>query len=181
VIVKLNYLEKSAIGYITISVHPCALYMSHTMRIHDEAVGRTGRYLLGTCDKGFLVRSDTHQSFECYFDAEYCGNWYPMYSGDPKAAKSRTEYVMMYHGCPILWPSRLQSAFALSITEFKYVALSTDWQGVILGMYLLKEFQDRGNNMEDTLSIKCKLIEDNSGVFEQAKTAKSRPNFIKFH
>jgi hypothetical protein len=136
VIGKLNYLEKSAIGYITISVHPSALYMSQPMRIHDEAVRRIGRYLLGTQDKGFLVQSDTHQSFECYVDAEYCGNWYPMYSGDPKAAKSRTEYVMMYCACPILSPSRLQSAYFYSIMEFKYVALSTDWWDVILVMHL---------------------------------------------
>jgi hypothetical protein len=113
--------------------------MSQTMRIHCEAVRRIGRYLLGTQDKGFLVQSDTQQSFKCYVDAEYCGNWYPMYSEDPILAKNRTEYIMMYHGCPILWASRLQSAVTLSIMEFKYVALLTDWQDVIPVMHLLKE------------------------------------------
>jgi hypothetical protein len=164
VVGKLNYLEKSAIGYIAISVPPFALYMSQTIRIHDEAVRRIGRYLLGTWDKGFLVQSYMQQSFECYVDEEYCGNWYPMYSVDPKAAKSRTEYVMVSWG-PILWPSRLQSAFTLSIMEFKYVALLTDWRDVIRVMHLLKEFQDRGDDVEDTRSIKCKMFEHNSGVW----------------
>jgi hypothetical protein len=31
----------------------------------------------------------------------------------------------MYHGCPILWASWLQSVFALNTTEAEYVALST--------------------------------------------------------
>jgi hypothetical protein len=116
------------------------------------------------------------QSFKCYDDAEYCGNLYPMYSEDPYLAKGRTEYIMMYCDCPILWASRLQSAFALSMMDSKYVYLSTDWQDVIPVMHLLKEMQDRGYNMEDTLN--CKLFEDNSGVLEQAKTAKSQPRTL---
>jgi hypothetical protein len=146
---------------------------------HAHSRERIGRYLLGTWYKGFLVWSDAHQSHECYADAQYCGNWYPMYSEDP-LAKGRTEYVLMYRGYAILWASRLRSAFALIVREFKYVALSTDWRGVILVMHLLKEFQDQGDDVGDTLSIKCQLFEHHSGVFEQARTAKSRPNFIKF-
>jgi hypothetical protein len=84
-------------------------------------------------------------------------------------------YVIMYRGCPILWASRLQSAFALSTMESKYVARSAALWQVILVMALLKEIQDRGYNMEGNLYIKCKLFADNSGVSEPAKMAKYQP------
>jgi hypothetical protein len=86
-----------------------------------EAVKRIGRYLLGTRDKGFVVLPDIEKSFDCYVDADYCGNSDPTQSEDPNSAKSRTGYVIMYHGCPILWAWRLQSVFGLSTTEAEYV------------------------------------------------------------
>jgi hypothetical protein len=109
VIGKMNYLEKSTQGDLAFSVHQCARYMSNPMTSHGKAVKRIGRYLLGTRDKGFIVHPDKSKSFECYVDADYCGNWDPLHSEDPNTAKSRTGYVIMYHGCPILWASRLQS------------------------------------------------------------------------
>jgi Reverse transcriptase (RNA-dependent DNA polymerase) len=125
VIGKMNYLEKSTRGDLAFSVHQCARYMAKPMRSHGEAVKRIGRYLLGTRDKGFIVHPDQHKSFECYVDADYCGNWDPLHAEDPNTAMSRTGYVIMYHGCLILWASRLQSVFALSTTEAEYVALFT--------------------------------------------------------
>jgi hypothetical protein len=168
----MNYLEKSTWGDLAFSVHQCTRYMSQPMRSHGEAVKRIGRYLLGTWDKGFIVGPDMQKSFECCVDADYCGNWDPTHYEDPNSAKSRTGYIIMYYGCPILWASCLQSVFALSTTEGEYVALSTALRDVIPVIDLLQEMQDHGYNVNGTLSIKCKLFEDNSGAFEQAKMAK---------
>jgi hypothetical protein len=55
------------------------------------------------------------------------------------------------------------------------VALSTPLQDVIPVMELLKEVKDHGSDIVDTPAIKCKLLEDNSRPFEQAKMAKYRP------
>jgi hypothetical protein len=107
-------------------------------------------------------------------DTDYCGNWDPIHSEDPNTAKSRTGYVIMYHGCLILWASQLQSVFALSTTEAEYVALSTALHDVIPVMELLKEMNDHGYDVMDPPAIKCKVFEDNSRAFEQAKTAKYR-------
>jgi Reverse transcriptase (RNA-dependent DNA polymerase) len=175
VIGKMNYLEKSTRGDLAFSVHQCARFMSQPMRVHGEAVKRIGRYLLGTRNKGFVVLPDMNKSFECYVDADYCGNWDPMQSEDPNSAKSRTGYVIMYHSCPIMWASRLQSVFALSTTEAEYVALSTALRDVIPVMDLLTEMQEHGYSVDRVPTIKCKLFIDNSGAFEQAKTAKYRP------
>jgi hypothetical protein len=116
--------------------------MSNPMQSHGEVVKQIGRYLLGTNDKGFIIRPDLNRSFECYVDADYCSNWDPLRADDPNTAKSRTGYVIMYHGCPVLWASRLQSVFALSTTEAEYVALSTVLCDLIPVMDLLKEMAD---------------------------------------
>jgi cobalamin biosynthesis Mg chelatase CobN len=60
-------------------------------------------------------------------------------------------------------------------TEAEYVALSTALRDVILVMELLKEMKENGYDVVDIPAIKCKLFEDNSGAYEQAKTAKYRP------
>jgi hypothetical protein len=137
--------------------------------IYDRASNRIARYLLGTRDKGFIVWLDMQQSFDFYVDADSCGNRDPVYSEDPNLAKSRMGYVIMYRGCPILWASKLQSTFALSTMESKYVARLAALQCIISVMDLLKEMQDCINNVESNLYIKCKLFVDNSGVLSQQK------------
>jgi hypothetical protein len=117
VIGNLNYLEKFIRGNIVISVHPCSQYLSQPMKFYDEAANQSGRCLLRTWDKGFIVWLDAQQSFECYFDADPCVNRDPMYSEDPNSAKRRMGCVIMYCGCPVLWALRLQSAFSISTMD----------------------------------------------------------------
>jgi hypothetical protein len=164
------YLAKFTRGNTAISVYPCARYLSQPGRISDEAANQIGRHLVGTWDKGFSVWLEMRQSFDCYVEAASCGNRDPMYSEGPNLAKSKMGYVIMYCGCPILWASRLQSAFAPSTMESKYVARSAASRYVILVMDLLKEMQDRVYDVEGNLWIKCKLCADSSGVSEPAKT-----------
>jgi Reverse transcriptase (RNA-dependent DNA polymerase) len=90
-------------------------------------------------------------------------------------AKSRMGCVKMYHACPILWASRLQSAFAVTTMVSKYVTLLMALWDVLSMMDHLKELQDRGYHTEGTLYIKCNLFAGNHGVFKSAKTAKCRP------
>jgi hypothetical protein len=96
-------------------------------------------------------------------------------SQHPNSAKSRTGYIIMYHGCPILWVLQLHSVFALSTTEAEYVAPSTALRDVIPVIDLLKEMQEHGYSVDSVPTINCKLFEDNSGTFEQAKMAKYWP------
>jgi hypothetical protein len=125
VIGKMNFLEKSTRGDLAYSVHQCARFMATPRKSHGEAVKRIGRYLLGTRDKGFILRPNLDQSLECYVDADYCGNWNPLNTDDPNTAKSRSGYVITYLGCPLIWAFRLLTIFALSTSEAEYIALST--------------------------------------------------------
>jgi hypothetical protein len=92
-----------------------------------------------------------------------------------RVMESQTGYAIMYHGCPVLWASRLQSVFALSTSEAEYVAVSTALHDIIPVMDLLKEMADQGHDMVNTPTIKCKLFEDNSRALEQVRTVKYRP------
>ena len=149
--------------------------MAAPKRSHGEAVKRIGRYLLGTRGKGFFIQPDTSKSFECYVDADYCGNWKPTDTDDPNSAKSRTGFVITYLGCPIVWGSRLQTVFALSTAEAEYIALSTALREVSPMMDLLSEMKEMGYDVETEPKVHCKLFEDNSGALEQAHVAKYRP------
>jgi hypothetical protein len=88
VIGKLNFLEKSTRGDLAYSVHQCARFMSDPRKSHGGTVKRISRYLLGSRDKGYILCPDLTQSFECYVDADYCGNWDPLAMDDPNTAKS---------------------------------------------------------------------------------------------
>jgi Reverse transcriptase (RNA-dependent DNA polymerase) len=106
VIGKLNFLEKSTRGDLAYSVHQCARFMSSPMKSHGEAVKRIGRYLLDSRDKGFILRLDLTKSFECWVDADYCGNWNPLFTEDPSIS-FLTLVVRLFGlpGCKLSMPS----------------------------------------------------------------------------
>ncbi len=56
VIGKLLYLEKSTRPDISCAVHQCARHCANPKIQHTAAVKRIGRYLLGTKDKGLIMK-----------------------------------------------------------------------------------------------------------------------------
>ena len=88
-------------------------------------------------------------------------------------AKSCSDWIITYAGCPIMWASKLQTLMALSTTEAKYVALSMAMHGHLLLLSLLQEVvaHDIDMNLQPA-TIHCKAFEDNSGALEMAKVPK---------
>jgi hypothetical protein len=124
VIGKLNYLEKSTRPDLAFAVHQCARYSSDPKESHSAAVRYIVRYLMATRDKGLILKPNDH-SFDCYVDADFQGGWnIETATEDSTTAKSRTAYIVMYAGCPIVWASKMQTDIALSTTESEYSALS---------------------------------------------------------
>jgi hypothetical protein len=108
---------------------------------HGKAVRWFGRYLLGTQDKGCIMRP-TDDSFDVYVDADFAGNWDPTTaSNDIDTAWSRHGYIIMYAGCPVVWQSKMPTEIALSSTESEYVGLSYSLRTTLHMMALLKEMQ----------------------------------------
>ena len=177
VIGKLNYLEKSTRPDISYAVHQCARFQSDPKKEHGNAVMWICRYLAGTRDKG-LIFDPKEQSFDCYVDADFTGNWDKEGEPetDPDTARSRTGFVVFFAGCPLLWTSKLQGQISLSSTESEYVALSAALRQVIPLMELAKEMAAQGIDVQATTpKVHCRVFEDNSGALEMATTYKMRP------
>jgi len=60
----------------------------------------------------------------CYVDGGFAGLWHYKDDQDPICVKSRTGYILIFTGCPLVWTSRLQTEIAVSTLEAKYIALS---------------------------------------------------------
>jgi hypothetical protein len=176
VVGKLNFLEKSTRLDIAYSVHQCARFSTDPRASHAAAIKRIGKYLLATKDKGMILNPQGDHSFDCWCDADFCGNWDRVNADvDPSTAKSRTGYVITYASCPIVWASKLQPYVALSTTEAEYGALSTSLRDVIHMMQIVEESSALGwKTFEGKPTVHCKAFEDNSGTLEWARLPKMR-------
>lgn len=186
VIGKLNFLEKSTRADLSYSVHQCARFSADPKESHAKAIKRIAKYLVGTRDKGIILNPQEH-SFDCFVDADFVGNWDRVNADvDPSTAKSRTGYVLMYAGCPIVWSSKLQREIALSTTEAEYNALSESLRYVIHMMHMVDEILALGWEISTAPTrVHCKVFEDNSGALEMSRLPKMRPRTkhinIKMH
>ena len=177
VIGKMNYLEKSTRPDISCPVHQCARFVSAPKIEHGKAIKHIGRYLASSASKGIILKPDVTKSLECFVDSDFSGNWNKQDAADDMdTARSRTGYIIMYAGCPLVWGSKLQTHIALSSTEAEYIAISTAMREVIPLMALMEEMSLKGfiHNFNGP-DIHCKVFEDNSGAIEIASSTKYRP------
>ena len=140
----------------------------------------------GTISKGLILKPNNALDLQMYVDADFAGNWSKSESNDRDTARSRHGYVIMYHGCPLLWKSQLQTEIALSSTESEYIGISSGLRDVIPIMNTLKEMHSYGVPIASSKSeIFCRVFEDNSGALEMAKVHKYRPRTkhinVKYH
>lgn len=77
----------------------------------------------------------------------HAGEWKKETAADDiDTAKSRTGFVIMFAGCPLIWSSKLQTEIALSLTEAEYIALSTATREIIHLLDFLQEAHKRNSN-----------------------------------
>jgi hypothetical protein len=167
-------------------VHQCARFSAKPKTKHAEAVKRIGRYLLGTRDKGLIMKPN-QEGMECWVDASHASEWSNKTAiDDPNTARSRMGYLITYAGCPMHWASKMQTEIALSSTEAEYIALSQAMREVIPIMWLLDEAHEMGVPvMNQQPKVMCNVFEDNAGAIEIANVPKMRPKTkhlnIKYH
>jgi hypothetical protein len=161
---------------ISYAVHQCARFAAEPKQSHAQAVNYIGRYLLGTRDEGIILNPKDH-SMDVWVDADFCGNWDPKHADvDPATAKSRTGYVIMYGGSPVVLSSKLQREVALSSTEAEYNAISESLRPAINMMELMNDARRIGWKVAtEQPKVHCKVFEDNSGALEMARLPKMRP------
>ena len=176
VIGKLNFLEKSTRPDIAVAVHQCARYMEDPKIEHATAVKRIGRYLKATRHGG-MIYEPSDQSFDCFVDASFAGDWNPETANEDRStARSRSGRIVMYAGCPLVWSSKLQTEIALSTCESELIGLSLALRETIPLMRLVQEFKEHGQPMKALIpTVHCRAFEDNSGALAIAQVVKFRP------
>ena len=162
VIGMLMYLAANTRPDIAFSVHQAARFSHAPRQSHAIAVKRILRYLKETHDKGLIMAPTDDQRVDCYVDADFAGAFAVENPHDPTSVKSRTGYVIMYRGTPLLWVSKMQTQVALSTMEAEYVALSKSMRDLIPIRQILQEIMTVVFDIKPTITYRSlsKAFED---------------------
>lgn len=181
----LTYLQGTTRPDIAMAVHQCARFSIMPKLTHERAIYRIAKYLKGTNDKGIIIKPNKNLGLECFVDADFAGGWNQADAQNAESVMSRTGYVIMLCGCPLLWCSKLQTEIALSTTESEYIALSQALREVIPLTTLLEEINNVFPIGIEQPKIHCKVWEDNESCISIAKNQKFSPRTkhiaIKWH
>ena len=193
VIGMLMFLSANTRPSIAFAVHQAARFSHSPRASHALAVKRILCYLKRTQDKGFYLRPNSSHTVDCYVDADFAGNFSAELPDNPESVKSRTGYLILYRGSPLLWLSKLQSLIALSTMEAEYVALSQAMQDLIPIREILKEVLSVVFSVSDTIQYQThskafndvshpassvpasKVYEDNAACLKFASTGQLSP------
>jgi hypothetical protein len=139
VVGMLMFLASNSRPDIAYAVHQCARFTHCPKQSHGAAVKRIIRYLKGTRTKGMTLTPSKKLSVDCFVDADFAGLWNHEDEQDATSVKSRSGYLLMFMGCPLIWGSKLQTQIALSTMEAEYIALSLAMRELIGLRALLKD------------------------------------------
>ena len=188
VVGMLMYLSANSRPDIAFAVNQCARHSHHPTRTHAEYLKHIGRYLKGTKDQGLVFSPDLSQGIEFFADADFAGLWKTEDCTDPHCVRSRTGYVILVAGCPVLWVSKLQSLIALSTMESKYIALSTACRDLLPLQDLVNELKTfHALEALFPTSVSSTIWEDNVGALTLANmdlprmTPRSKHIAVKYH
>ena len=184
----LLYLSGHSRPDIAFAVHQCARYTFKPTTRHLAALKRIGRYLKGTQNKGLILRPSNYLHVDCFPDADFAGLYNHEDSQDPHCVRSRTGYVILVAGCPVLWKSKLQTEIAMSTMEAEYVALSQACKDLFPLLDMVKELGHAvGVPVDEHTNMHVKIHEDNVGALTlgrlepKSMTPRSKHYAIKYH
>ena len=188
VIGMLMYLSNTTRPDLVFAVHQCARFTHFPKRCHELALKRIGRYMVGTKDKGMILDPDKNLDIDCFVDSDFAGLWNAEPVHDPVCVKSRSGWVIMVGGCPVVWASKLQANIALCTMQAEYIALSTAMRDLLPFKALMVEIATcMGLDHKDAAKIKTRVWEDNVGALTLANlepgrnTSRSKHFTIKLH
>ena len=128
----------------------------------------------------------TEYKLDLYVDADYAGLYGQEPPEDPVAVQSRTGYVILFCGWPILVKSALQGHLSLSTTEAEYIALSDSLKTFLPLKWLAVEMISNLEGKEiDDITIHASVFEDNQSAFylatNQRITKRTKYLLSRFH
>ncbi len=71
----LSYLGNSVHPDIQMAVHQTTRFSVNSMRLHELAIMRIGRYLCNNCNHGITYKVNKSKGIEVYVDADFAGGW----------------------------------------------------------------------------------------------------------
>ena len=186
IIGMLLYLSTNTRPDIAFAVSQAARFSTKPMQSHATAVKTIVRYLVGTRDKGTVVTPTGKLDIQLYVDADFAGLFRQEANEDPNSARSRTGYILLLGGFPLIWKSHLQTEISLSTLESEYSALSSATRALIPIRELLFEIADTiALPSTLTTTIVSTIFEDNQGAYllgqNQRITSRTRYFLVKYH
>jgi hypothetical protein len=186
IIGMLLYLSTNTRPDIAFAVSQAARFSNNPKQSHATAVKTIVRYLLGTKDKGTVVTPTGKLDLKLYVDADFAGLYKREPDTDPNSARSRTGYILILGGFPLIWKSHLQTEISLSTLEAEYSALSSSMRALIPIRELLFELVDTLKVSQTLItSITCSVFEDNQGAFllgtNHRITNRTKYFLVKYH
>ena len=176
VVGMLLYLSGNSRPDIAFAVNQAARFTHDPKASHAEAIKRIVRHLQGTKDRGLSFKPSTDWKVDCRVDADFCGLWGSEDPDDPVVAKSRTGFVIMLAGCPLLWKSSLQMETSVSTMMAEYVALSSAMRELLPLKTLVKTIAKVVTGDENVqVTTKSDVFEDNNGALTVATLPKITP------
>ena len=170
------YLSGNSRPDITFAVNQAARFTHDPKKSHGVAVKRIVRYLQGTKDRGLIFKPHTDWKVDCFVDADFCGLWGSEDPNDPVVTKSRTGYVILLAGCPLLWRSVLQTETSVSTMMAEYVALSSAMRELLPLKRLVRTVARIVTGDENVKIVtKSDVFEDNNGALTVATLPKITP------
>ena len=121
---KVMYLSSNTRCELFLANHQCSGLSIDPCMPHGVAHKRFGRCLLGTRDKGMIIRPTKDLTLDCYVDADFAGLFTSSDPHDPKSVKSRSGFVITLGSIPVAWASKFKTETALSTMETEYISLS---------------------------------------------------------
>ena len=170
VVGMLLYLSGHTRPDISYAVNCCARYMFAPKHSHELALKRIGRYLKNTSERGMVIQPTRELTVDAYPDADFAGMYGHEKPTDPACAKSRTGFVIMFAGVPILWQSKLQSETALSTMEAEVIALAACMRELISIVDMVNDLAQAVGLQSGEVNMNISVHEDNSGALVLAET-----------
>jgi hypothetical protein len=117
-----------------------------------------------------VIQPTRELNVDAYPDADFAGMYGHEKPTDPACAKSRTGFVIMFAGVPILWQSKLQSETALSTMEAEVIALAACMRELIPIVDMVNDLAQSVGLQSGEVNMNISVHEDNSGALVLAET-----------
>lgn len=183
----LLYLSTNTRPDITFAVSQVCRFGQDSKKSHAAAVKTILRYLQKTRNDGIIVKpSDNQLNLDLYVDADFCGLFNREDPRDANSVRSRTGYIALLCGWPIVWKSALQTHLSQSTLEAEYSALSSSLRVFLPLKRLIEDMIDKtGCRALENARVHATVFEDNQSTYflatNQRITSRTKYLLAKWH